>query len=138
MTAIQGYHHLSLSVGDLERSAAWYVDVFGLEVSAHIEGAGFRRTRLRAPGSGITLALTQHDAPASGPFDERRIGMDHVAFAVGDAAAVHAVKARLEELGAVHSEVREPGPGAAALTLRDPDNIQLEVFGGPAVRRGES
>jgi glyoxylase I family protein len=137
MTGIQGYHHLSLSVGDLERSAAWYVDVLGLEVNAHIEGTGFRRIRLRAPGSGITLALTQHDAPHSGSFDERRIGMDHVALAVDGATAVHDLKARLEALEVVHSEIREPGPGTAALTLRDPDNIQLEVFGGPSARSGE-
>ena len=135
MTGIQGYHHLSLSVGDLERSAAWYVDLFGFEVNAHVEGKGFRRTRLRAPESGITLALTQHEATPSGPFDERRIGMDHVALAVDGVAAVHDLKARLEDLGVEHSEIREPGPGAAALTLRDPDNIQLEVFGGPASRR---
>jgi glyoxylase I family protein len=139
MTSIQGYHHLSLSVGDLEKSAAWYGDVLDLEVEAQIEGNGFRRTRLRAPESGVTLALTQHDAPSSGLFDERRIGMDHVAFSVGDAGAVRALKTRFERLGVEHSEVKEGASGAAVITLRDPDNIQVEVFGGavdPAIAAG--
>ena len=139
---IQGYHHLSLSVGDLDKSAAWYSEVLGLETTATFDGNGFRRTRLRDPESGVTLALTQHDGPANGPFDERRIGMDHVAFNVGDVEAVKYLDARFEQQGVEHSEVKESAErGTAVITLRDPDNIQVEVFGGPldaAIARGSA
>jgi glyoxylase I family protein len=130
MAEVLGYHHLSLSVTDLARSVEWYRQVLGLEVVAEIEGDGFRRTRLRSPG-GVTLTLTAHDAQTGGPFDERRVGMDHVAFHVGGIEEVDALKGRFGQLGVVHSDVRSSPGGAAAITLRDPDNIQLEVFGTP-------
>lgn len=40
------------------------------------------------------------------------------------------LKRRFEELGVVHSDVKQAASGSAMVTLRDPDNIQLEVFGG--------
>jgi glyoxylase I family protein len=131
MTDVLGYHHLSLSVTDLGKSAEWYQQVLGLEVAAEIEGDGFRRTRLRAPGSGVTLTLTSHAEERGDRFSERRAGMDHVAFKVGGVADVEALKGRFEELGVVHSEVKSTTTGTAMITLRDPDNIQIEVFGGP-------
>jgi catechol 2,3-dioxygenase-like lactoylglutathione lyase family enzyme len=44
---------LSFSVTDLERSMRWYGDVLGAVVEAEIQGDGFRRVRLRAPGWGF-------------------------------------------------------------------------------------
>ncbi|MGH9224962.1 MAG: VOC family protein [Acidimicrobiales bacterium] len=141
MAAIVGYHHLSLSVTNLGKSTEWYRQALGLDVVAEIQGAGFRRNRLRAPGSGLTLTLTSHDQQSGAPFDERRAGLDHIAFAVGGVEDVHTLKARFEELGIDHSEVKESAGGTALITLRDPDNIQLEVFGGPidpAIAAGRS
>ena len=131
MSEVLGYHHLSLSVTDLGKSTEWYQQVLGLDVVAEIEGDGFRRNRLRAPNSGVTLTLTRHDDQSGDPFDERRAGMDHVAFAVGGAAEVEALKDRFVELGVQHSDVKDSREGTALITLRDPDNIQIEVFGGP-------
>jgi catechol 2,3-dioxygenase-like lactoylglutathione lyase family enzyme len=128
MTEIVGFHHLSLSVVDLTRSTAWYTDVLGFEVTAEIEGDGFRRTRLRTPGGGITLSLTAHDHPGSAAFDERCPGMDHVAFVLGSEEDVALVERRLAALGVDHSPVKAPGGGPGMITLRDPDNIQIEVF----------
>lgn len=130
MAEIQGYHHVSLSVSDLGKSAEWYRETLGFEIDAEIEGNGFRRTRLRAPGSGLTLTLTAHEQQSGEPFDERRAGVDHIAFNVGSAEAVQELEGRFEELGVVHSEVKQAASGSAMITLRDPDNIQLEVFGG--------
>ena len=134
MAEVLGFHHVSLSVTDLGRSTDWYRQVLGFEVVAETEGAGFRRTRLRAPGSGVTLTLTSHEQESGEPFDERRAGIDHIAFAVGSADDVRELKRGFEQLGVVHSEVKEVGTGSAVITLRDPDNIQLEVFGSPDAR----
>ena len=131
MTEVLGYHHLSLSVTDLGKSTEWYKQVLALDVTAEIEGEGFRRTRLRAAGSGVTLTLTSHDDESGEPFSERRAGMDHVAFNVGPVQEVQALKGRFEQLGVNHSEVKSTTQGTALITLRDPDNIQIEVFGGP-------
>ena len=131
MTEVLGYHHLSLSVTDLGKSTEWYQQVLGLDVTAEIEGDGFRRNRLRASGGGVTLTLTSHDQESGEPFSERRAGMDHVAFQVGGIPEVEALKTRFEQLGVTHSEVKSTTTGTAMITLRDPDNIQIEVFGGP-------
>ena len=129
MAEVEGYHHVSLSVSDLGRSTEWYRRTLGFEIESEIEGDAFRRTRLRA-GSGLTLTLTAHEQQPGEPFDERRAGVDHIAFDVGSAGAVQGLKDRFEELGVVHSNVKQAASGSAMITLRDPDNLQLEVFGG--------
>lgn len=140
MADVLGYHHLSLSVTDLARSTEWYQQVLGLDVAAEIEGEGFRRTRLRAAKSGVTLTLTRHDEQSGESFSERRAGMDHVAFQVGGVEEVRALKDRSAELGIDHSEVKATDGSTAMITLRDPDNIQIEVFGGasdPSIPGGQ-
>jgi glyoxylase I family protein len=141
MTDVLGYHHLSLSVTDLGKSTEWYQQVLGLDVAAEIEGEGFLRTRLRAPGSGVTLTLTRHDRQSGETFDERRPGMDHVALQVASSDEVRALKDRFAQLGVDHSEVKAGSSGTAMITLRDPDNIQIEVFGGeldPSIAGGRA
>jgi len=131
MAEIHGIHHVSLSVADLAKSTEWYRETLGFEVDAEIEGNGFRRTRMRAPGGSVTLTLTAHEQGSSEPFDERRAGLDHIAFNVGSAETVQDLNGRFDQLGVVHSEVKQAANGSTMITLRDPDNIQLEVFGGP-------
>ncbi|HET7486395.1 MAG TPA: VOC family protein [Acidimicrobiales bacterium] len=128
MTTIRAIHHLSLSVTDLGPSTEWYRQTLGFEVVAEVEGDGFRRNRMRSPG-GVILTLTAHDRNEGEAFDERRTGMDHVSLAVGGDDEVVEWKHRFERLGVEHSDIKRLRPGAAMITLRDPDNIQLEVFG---------
>lgn len=129
MPDILRFHHLSLSVTDLARSIEWYRDTLGFEVIAELEGDGFQRARLRS-GGGITLTLTGHDRNrGGGAFDERTTGMDHVAFDVGTPDAVEELRRRFDDLGVTNSGVKQMGPGTVAVTFRDPDGIQLEVFG---------
>ncbi len=129
MARIFGYHHLSLSVRDLDKSVRWYEDVLGLEVEAEIQGETFRRKRLRSP-EGVTFTLTQHDEQSPEPFSERRTGMDHFAFHVAE-DDIGPLMEHFKHLGVTHSEVEKSPSGSAIITLRDPDNIQLEVCGGP-------
>jgi glyoxylase I family protein len=126
---LSGYSHLSLTVTDLERSTAWYQEMLGFVVDSSVEAETFRRNRLRHPDAGITLTLTVHHAGSGDGFDERRTGMDHVSFAVPTIDDLHKLKARFEEKGVVHSEVKPIASGAGGMiTFRDPDNIQMELF----------
>lgn len=129
MAGIQGFHHLSLSVTDLECSTRWYQEVLGLNLEANGRGASFRRSRLSAAEGRLKLTLTSHDEQSTEPFSELRTGMDHVAFQV---ESTEAVKERLDLFGVSHSGIKASGGGMTMITFRDPDNIQLEVFEPPA------
>jgi glyoxylase I family protein len=66
-------------------------------------------------------------APAGDRFDENRVGLDHVSFAVPGRADLDAAAAALDSLGVAHSGVKNIGV-ALLLEFRDPDNIALELF----------
>lgn len=129
MPSLTGVHHVSLTVTDLDRSAEWYSRVLGFTLAAEIDGDGYQRVRLRHPDSGLIIALTHHKAGSGEAFRESECGLDHVAFTVPDVADITAWKQRLEHHQVPHSQIkpREQPGGGALITLRDPDNIQIEV-----------
>ncbi len=129
MPSIAGYSHLSFTVTNLDKSTQWYREVLGFQLDSRAEGDGFRRNRLRHPDGGVILTLTEHQAGSGDRFDERRTGLDHVAFTVPNADGLHDFAERFKQLGIEHSDVKPTVSGAGGIiTLRDPDNIQLEVF----------
>ncbi len=125
-------HHLGLTVRDVEVSAGWYMTVLGfMQVGTFEAPDGARRkVFLRHDGLSVRLGLTQHRDGADEHFDETRVGLDHLAFAVSSRAELDTWAARLDERGVPHSPVADANsiPGAAVLVFRDPDNIQLELF----------
>lgn len=133
---ITGLHHLGLTVRDAETSAAWYISVLGFRRAGEFtapDGAR-RKVFLRHDGLAIRLGLTQHEPGPGGPFDERRTGLDHLAFAVASRAGLDAWAGRLAAAGVACSPVAVANsvPGAAVLVFRDPDSIQLELFFDPS------
>src|SRR5262249_48722969 len=71
--------------------------------------------------------------PADGgrrPFDETQTGLDHLAFVVPNQAALRHWCDLLTDHGVAFSPIAEARsiPGAEVVVLRDPDNIQLELF----------
>ena len=132
MPEISGYHHVNLTVTDVDESAAWHTEVLGFTKLKDFERDGFRKVVLVHPASGTAFGFTGHGARASGDgFSEFRTGMDHFAFSVPGREDLDAWKARFEELGVVHSEIK-PSIMGDLIALRDPDNIQLEVYAPPA------
>jgi catechol 2,3-dioxygenase-like lactoylglutathione lyase family enzyme len=129
---IQGLHHIGLTVRDADTSAEWYVQVLGFQRDGGYESpdGARRKVFLRHPGLRIRLGLTEHRKSPGDRFDEMRVGLDHLAFAVADRAALDAWAARLSAAGVVHSPITPANSiaGAAVLVFRDPDNIQLELF----------
>ena len=132
---ISGVHHVSVTVRDVEASAAWYEKVFGafrLPVTfAHHDREDTGYTVLVVePGSGLVIGLHHNAGNEGEAFDERRTGLDHFGFTVGGRADLDRWTRWLDELGIEHSGVRditEPIP-FATLVFRDPDNIQLELY----------
>jgi len=129
---IRRIHHLGLTVRDIDASAAWYEAVLDFRrVGGYEAPDGARRkVFLRHDGLGVRLGLTQHRSGDRDPFDETRVGLDHLAFGVDGREELDAWASRLAAAGVVHTPVTPANsiPGAAVLVFRDPDNIQLELF----------
>ncbi|MCB1006617.1 MAG: VOC family protein [Acidimicrobiales bacterium] len=126
---ITGISHVDLSVTDLEASVRWYTELLGLVPLFGGRNADhdYDVQYLIEPTSGVVMGFEQHDANPGTPFDERRVGLDHLSFNVADRAALDAWRDRLDELGIAHSGITEED-NWDVLVLRDPDNIQLELF----------
>lgn len=127
MPTLHGFHHVTLTVTDLERSTRWYEQVLGLKRIAYRQGPGWNRTLLRGD-DGVTIGLTVHErTEPNSAFDESRIGLDHFSFHCADLAEVRAWEERLDSLGVAHGGIVAT-PSAHVLTCRDPDGIAVEFF----------
>ena len=135
MTALVAVHHLGFTVTDVERSARWYEQVLGFVRVGEFEASdgGRRKVFLQHPGLGVRLGLVQHRASTSESFDERRVGLDHMAFIVASEADLAWWVQRFTESGVPFSPPADANTisGARVIVLRDPDNIQLEVVSDP-------
>ncbi|HEV2068697.1 MAG TPA: VOC family protein [Acidimicrobiales bacterium] len=134
MAPIISVHHLSLTVTDLMRSVEWYTQLLGFSIERELQGATFRRTRLRHSGTSVILTLTQHHEGSLETFRETTTGLDHLAFLVPTVADVEACERLFEDRGVPHSEVKRDAMDVARIFFRDPDNIQLEVMAAPPRR----
>ena len=121
--------HLDLTVSDVAKSADWYVNTLGFQVLMRSDFENRSAAVMMHPASGLILGLVQHHSQSAKEFDERRPGLDHLAFNVTERAELDSWQQRFAELGVTHSPVTDDPSGlGTALVFRDPDNIQLELF----------
>src|SRR6188768_2121794 len=123
MTTIPGITHVALTVADLAVSEPWYTRLLGADPVLDEDTGPFRHIVFQL---GSTL-LGLHGFPdlvTTAPFDERRPGLDHVAFGVADREQLVSWAARLDELGIAHGDIVDASYGSG-LSFRDPDNIAL-------------
>ena len=119
---IQGFGHIDFTVTDSERSARWWTEVLGFQELLVTEREGFQFRTLLHP-SGLPVSFVTHDGVTQGRFDEHTVGLDHIAFNVtGLAEWIE----HLDRLAIPHSGAKDEN-GGPLLTLRDPDNIQIEL-----------
>jgi len=85
--SLGGYHHIGLTVPDIEKSEAWYGRVLGLTrafVEPHNGGGTGYAVVLNRPGSPLFLGLDMHHANEGEQFAESRTGLDHLSIAVAE------------------------------------------------------
>jgi catechol 2,3-dioxygenase-like lactoylglutathione lyase family enzyme len=122
-----GFHHVSLSVTDPERSAVWFQALLGDAAIVNRVGPDWHRVRMQWP-NGLVIGLTCHDSTApESSFDHTRVGLDHLGLGCPDEASVRAWADRLDTLGFTRGPV-EDAPYGWAVTARDPDGIAVEFF----------
>lgn len=129
MPDFPGITHVALTVNDLSVSVPWYRDLLGCEPVLDEDTGPFHHTVFLVGGT--LLGLHQHPDPAAAdPFDERRPGLDHVAFGVADRTELEKWSRRLDEMDVRHGGIVDAHYGSG-LSFRDPDNIALELFAPP-------
>ena len=123
--------HVTLTVSDLNRSVLWYEGLFDAKLVVDQAPGPFRRAVVLVGGHTL-VGLHEFPDPADTlPFNERRVGLDHLAFACSSRSELEEWEARLNGLGIVNGGVVDAAYGSA-LSFRDPDNIALEFFAPPS------
>jgi glyoxylase I family protein len=123
--------HVTLTVSHLDRSVQWYERLFDMIMHLDESPGPFRRAVWIVAGQTL-VGLHEFPDPSDAlSFDERRIGLDHLAFACRSRSDLEAWETRLDELGVAHGGIVDADYGSA-LSCRDPDNIALEFFA-PAI-----
>ena len=123
--------HVALWVGDLEALCDFYVEHFGATAGPRYENAakGFA-SRFLDFGAGARLELmsTITLSPVALAPGAQRMGLTHLAIAVGSDAAVDALTERLRGGGyAILDGPRRTGDGYYESVTLDPDGNRVEV-----------
>ncbi len=82
MSNFPGLTHVAITVSDLPASTAWYTALFGsAPVLDEDEESGTFHHTVFALDGGMLFGLHTHpDGVAPTRFDERQVGLDHIAF----------------------------------------------------------
>ncbi|WP_217229045.1 VOC family protein [Streptomyces anulatus] len=120
--------HVGLNVTDLDRSLAFYREVFDFEVLAEGKDEG-RRWAFLGRGSRLLVTLWQQ---SEGTFSTTLPGLHHLSFQVDTVEEVRATEKVLRTLGAAftydgvvpHGENGNSG----GIFFSDPDGIRLELY----------
>ncbi|MFE6844718.1 VOC family protein [Streptomyces sp. NPDC057686] len=122
--SVRRLNHAVLWIRDVERSVAFYTDVFGFQVD-HLSAG--RAAFLSAPGS-----LNDHDlglfaigADAPGP-EQGRVGLYHLAWEVGTLGELAELGHKLTERGALVGA--SDHLVSKSFYAKDPDGNEFEVM----------
>jgi catechol 2,3-dioxygenase-like lactoylglutathione lyase family enzyme len=151
LPAINGAHHTSFTVADIDASVAFFRDLLGLELlfvrevtNAYIgrivglPGCVVKAALLRIPGSSHHLELFQYLEPSGTTHAPRPCdpGSAHLALLVDDLPGLYG---RLQPQGVRF--VSEPvlidaGPnkGGYGVYLQDPNGVLIELFQPPSAK----
>ncbi|MDD4189095.1 MAG: VOC family protein [Eubacteriales bacterium] len=144
---ITGQVHAGITVGDLDRSVAFYRDILGLRHVKTEPPRASRGERLGVPGARIKIAimdypggsieLIQYFEPKSQKEKAEpvnSIGQVHIAFQVDDIEKTieKMVEKGVEFIGGNKHEVISDGPlqGWKWIYFKDPDGTNLELIEG--------
>ncbi len=141
---VQLLTHLGICVSDLERSVAFYRDVFGFQEVGRLEPdvEGTRRI-LEIPNARLQAVYLERDGwriellyfpsghtPSDVPRPVNQAGLTHLSFRVTDMAALLARVA--DAGGSLREDSRiDFGGGSSALFVLDPDGTRIELIDAP-------
>ncbi len=123
--------HVAVTVRDLNTSVPWYERLFDAKPVLDEDTGPFRHVVWLLGGQTLFGVHEFPDPVQGSSFDERQVGLDHVAFTCADRGELEQWQGRLGELGIAHGGIVDAGYGSG-LSFRDPDGIALEFFAPPS------
>ncbi|HEX7113135.1 MAG TPA: VOC family protein [Mizugakiibacter sp.] len=123
--------HVALWTDDIDRCANFYVTYFGAVAGPRYVNAakGFESCFLRFEGGArLEVMKTTTQSPVALPPGAQRMGLTHLAIAVGSERSVDALTARLQTGGhPVLDGPRRTGDGYYESVVLDPDGNRIEI-----------
>jgi catechol 2,3-dioxygenase-like lactoylglutathione lyase family enzyme len=113
-------NHVSLTVTDRERSAAYYAEHFGLTRRLHDD----EHRMMLGDDAGSVLSLAQGTPAATSP------GTDHFGFQLASADEVREARARFRRAGLVETEWQDDDI-VVRVQVADPDGYRVELYAFP-------
>lgn len=121
----KGINHIALRVSDLKRARHFYVDILGFQPVLENEGP----VLVNGGGTLIGILGPSSETAASDRFNPFRVGLDHIALAITDAAVLETLKAALDAAGVSNNGVQVDNvTGATYISFFDPDGIAWELY----------
>lgn len=110
-------------------SVPWYAELFEADPVLDEDTGPFPHVVWMLAGTMFGLHQFP-DTDTATPFSERRVGLDHVAFACADRGELEHWEKRRDQLAVTHGGIKDAGYGSG-LAFRDPDGLPLEFFAAP-------
>ena len=118
-----GIAHVTLTVSDVQKTRKFYEDLFETEIAMDNKKS-FSLLKVSIP-CWFTQWGKQYP---NDRFDEKRVGLDHIAFKLETLEELGKVVTRLKELGVETAGLQRFAGKYPYVAFRDPDNIQTEFF----------
>jgi catechol 2,3-dioxygenase-like lactoylglutathione lyase family enzyme len=112
----------SLTVNDLEKSLAWYRDVFGFHVEREFERDG-RKMAVSLQAGSVAILLTQDD----GAKGANRLKGEGFSMMIVTAQDVHQLAAGIKQRGGTLDSEPDTRFGRRAFRLHDPDGFKFVI-----------
>lgn len=132
---LQGVNHVALAAPDVDATASFYAEVFGLEITDFTEPGSYRNLFLFFPNGSFVQVLEAGAgptivAPESGPGTGRYhdgLAVDHFSLFAANVAALETLRDRLVERGATDGQITDIAGLVRNLEFKDPDGRFVDV-----------
>jgi catechol 2,3-dioxygenase-like lactoylglutathione lyase family enzyme len=132
---LQGINHVALASSDVDATASWYAEVFGLEVTDITEPGSYRNVLLFFPNGSFVQVLDAADAPVVvAPDADAGTGrylngapLDHFSLFATDVAALEKLRDRLAARGMSDGTIDDVAGLVRNLSFTDPDGRLVDV-----------
>jgi catechol 2,3-dioxygenase-like lactoylglutathione lyase family enzyme len=119
-TETYGLTHIAVAVKDIQRTAEFYQNIFGMEVMYNESGF----LQLTTPGSHDILVFEEKPDVQIGKSG----GIAHFGFRLRDPEGIRTITKKVKETGTRIVDEGEFLPGSPYIFFKDPDGYEVEVW----------